>query len=1034
MASRLPHVFVSSVRLCVVVLGLLGFATGGSAQSPNATLAGTVVDATTAALPSVELVAINLDTGRTQRASSGADGGFVLSSLPPGRYMLRATLPQFAPTELRNLILNVGDRLAITVAMDLASLGESTTIVADGSSVNTSPAVATVVDREFVQNMPLNGRSLQSLLELTPGVVLVNGGSGFSVNGQRTTSNYLTVDGVSANVGIAASGGLPSSAGSGQTPGYTAVGTTAGLVAVDALQEFRIETSTYAPEFGRMPGGQVSFVTRSGTNELHGSAFEYFRHDALDATDWFVNNKGQPKPKLRQHDFGGVAGGPLLRNRTFIFGSYEGLSLMQPRVAIAAVMTPEARAVVSPSLRAYVDAYPLPNGPSTGPGVAEFAASWSDPSRVDTASVRMDHNLSQQTRLFGRVSLMRSFREVRTLSHVQTTDSDNTAITVGATSVIAMKLLHDARLNYTSAGSPIWFQPDDFRGAIPPPVSVFEQGRTPDDTRFTFVIPSAGGAWNWGVGTRYGQRQLNVVDSLTLTTASHELKAGIDYRWLNPDLQGRGLSSQTINTTIPLIQAGRATSYSAVVSRQTGGSARFDNLSVYLQDTWRVFRRLTLTYGIRWDLVPPPRATEGIQPVTVNGLDNPLGELSLAESGTPLWKTRYSNIAPRFGGSYVVSDRLGWQLTARGGLGVFYDLGYGPIANAFAGYPFTAFKSSAMPSLPLSSDVTSPPDFDAQPPSNLFVADRNLQTPVTYQWNVAVEQALGKRRSLTISYVGSEGRDLLKNDSRRSSLREWPGATRSPVNVITNNAHADYRALQLQFQQRLHRGVQAVASYSWGRSRDTVSNDTAGGTPNDLVPVQGDYGYSDFDVRHNFSAAVSYQRPAAVGSLLSRALGGWAIDVLLRARSGSPVRVITTNQFASGLVLSVRPNLVPGNNIWISDDTAPGGRRLNRAAFAAPEAGTQGNLTRGIVRGFPARQVDLAVRRELPLVGALRAQLRFEMFNVLNTPNFGNPQEVLNSTLFGVSTTSLSQALDPVNAIYQVGGSRSTQLAVRLSF
>ena len=270
---------------------------------------------------------------------------------------------------------------------------------------NQSGTVSTVIDRAFIESLPLNGRSVQTLILLAPGVVATatafNDQGQFSVNGQRADANYFTVDGVSANFGVTGYFPMMQTA-SGALPALSASGGTNSLVSVDAMQEFRIQTSSFAPEFGRTPGGQISIATRSGTNAFHGSLFEYFRNEALDAKDWFVNFRGSAKPELRQHDFGGVAGGPIRTDRTFFFGSYEGLRLRQPSSLQTVVPDAASRQQAPPSIRPYLDAYPLPNGPLRGPGLAEFQASFSNPSSLDAYGIRLDHTVNARLNVFGR--------------------------------------------------------------------------------------------------------------------------------------------------------------------------------------------------------------------------------------------------------------------------------------------------------------------------------------------------------------------------------------------------------------------------------------------------------------------------------------------------------------------------------------------------------------------------------------------------------------------------------------------------------
>ncbi len=319
-------------RLAGIISAVLMAA--GPLFSQNATLSGRITDPSKALIAGARVAAIGAGTNAQYQAASGASGEYVLANLRPGSYRIEIEKSGFKRLVKPDVILHVQDALNIDFEMTLGGATETVTVEGGAPLVNTgSGAVSTVIDRSFVENLPLNGRSFQTLILLTPGVVATATASDdqgqFSVNGQRANANYFTVDGVSANFGVTAYGPLVQAAG-GALPALSALGGTNSLVSVDAMQEFRIQTSSFAPEFGRTPGGQISIVTRSGTNAFHGTLFEYFRNSMLDAKDWFTNLNGLQKPEERQNDFGGVLGGPIFKNKTFFFFSYEGLRLRQP--------------------------------------------------------------------------------------------------------------------------------------------------------------------------------------------------------------------------------------------------------------------------------------------------------------------------------------------------------------------------------------------------------------------------------------------------------------------------------------------------------------------------------------------------------------------------------------------------------------------------------------------------------------------------------------------------------------------------------
>jgi hypothetical protein len=1017
--------------------------TPAAAQTTTATLTGVVVDASGAVVPGASVTVVNSGTQQRRNAVSGPDGSYIFASLPPGRYVLLGSLDGFKPVEMRDIVLNVDDRIAIKVVLAPAGIGEEVNVVAETSHVRTAPAVSTVIDRQFVENLPLNGRSLQSLLELTPGVSLTrvtdssNQGGQFSVNGQRTNANYFTVDGVSANIGISGgSGSFPGQSGSGQLPGLTALGGTNSLVSVDALQEFRIHTSSYAPEFGRTPGGQVSMVTRSGTNSFSGSLFEYFRDDKLDANDYFAKRNNLPKPKLSQHNFGGVLGGPLFRNRTFFFFSYEGLRLDQPNALVVTVPNMETRRTASPAVRPLLDGYPIPNGRDLGGGLAEFAASFSDPSDLDATSLRVDHNWRGKVTLFGRYTDSPSVRTSRTgaLSHTNSTHTKQRGFTAGSTWLISPRLVNDVRFNWSRNAAPFIQQLDTFGGAVVPAAeSIFQPGRNPDNAIYLMNVVGAAG-WAWGTGTDFLQRQLNIVDSLTMTTRSHEFKVGLDYRRVYPVLSGGNTGFQNLSFTVAGLPTGTLNFYQKF-ARTTGyRSVAFDNISAFFQDNWRPSARLTLTYGLRWEYVPPPHALSGPEAITLENLEDPYGgQVHLAPANTPLWKKRHNNLGPRVGGSYQLSDAPGRELIVKAGYGIFHDIGLAHAATTYRTYPFAASATVTAPTYPLSEDVLRLPRLVEDPPQQIWIFDRNLKLPYTHQWNLSVERSLGTRQIVTVGYIGAKGKRLIKLDRYSIPLLEWP-AVRTPVNVARNNGYSDYHALQLQFNRRLHQGLQALASYTYGKSQDTASADIAINIPAEKLPSSADYGESDFDVRHVFTAAVTYNLPIRNGGSVPRLLlRDWGVDVMFRARSAFPIPITTTVPFPPDNQ-TARPNVVPGQPFWIDDPTVPGGTRLNRAAFSQPNPDTQGDLRRGAVRGYGAWQIDLAFRRDFPLPGKPRLQFRGELFNLTNHVILSDPSGSLAAANFGVATQMLGRGFGGLNALYQIGGPRSAQLALKLLF
>ena len=1010
-----------------------------SLPSDTASLSGTVVDEQGALVAEAIITITKVDTGLTRQVLANKEGYFVISSLLPGPYAITARHEGFSITRIDGVVLNVNDQRPLRIELKVGPVSESITI--DGSQLvkTESAAVSTLIDRQFVENLPLNGRSFSTLIELTPGAVVTKADYGnqgqFSVNGQRSNANYFLVDGVGANFGIGG-GVLLNQTGAGTVPAFSAMGGTNNLVSIDALQEFSVQTSTYAPEFGRTPGAQVSVVTRSGTNEFHGSIFEYFRNEAMDANDWFANSRGLKKPPLRQSDFGGVVGGPILRNRTFFFFSYEGLHLRQPQVTILSVPNANTRLLAAPQLRPYLDAFPVANGRDFANGYAEFAASYANPSNLNATSVRIDHIVSGKLTFFGRYNYAPSDIATRSLANVTKTFFRTETLTLGATQIISPRVNNDFRANYSEANIGGYSIIDQFGGAIPPPDSLlFPSFTSRKDATFSFVLSNAlysvGGEENYGGNY---QRQLNLIDNLSVVAGQHQLRFGIDYRRLFPIVESGVYSQQANFDDITSVTTGVASSVEI-----SAGNGRlfpiFHNFSMYGQDTWRATRRLVLTTGLRWEMNTAPTERNGRNALAIAGLDNPV-TMTLAPIETPLWKTLYDNFAPRVGLTYLLSDGHGQETLIRGGFGLFYDLGTGMAGNALNSLTNTTNKGFAGIPFPINSSQALPPTFSLNPPYRIFFASKpDLQLPRTYEWNIAVERALGTRQRFSSSYVGDVGRRLL-----RQELLMNPNPSFLVVRVTTNEATSDYHALQLQFTRPMSHGLQVLSSYTWSHSIDNASSDFAFNTPVTKTDPNNDRGSSDFDVRHSFTGALTYDLPNKMdNSFVGVVLRDWSVDAIFRVRTATPVNAAFFNRLF-GVPAVKRPNLSPGVPIYLDDATVAGGRRINRSAFVAPPPNQQGALGRNSLRGFSASQVDFSLRRQFQFSERYKLQLRADFFNAFNHPNFGDPDSQLESPTFGQSLQMLGQSLGSggieagFSPLYQIGGPRSIQFALKLQF
>lgn len=1037
---------LSSHRFLLAVLGLLvvifGIPVSSRAQSSTATLSGTVEDQSGALIAGANIALVNATQGSQRLATTNEEGRFVFPLLTPGNYSLTATGSGFAP-QTRVVVLNINDQVSLRLTLTVGPLSQAVKIEDSAPLINESPAVATVVDRHFLENLPLNARSFQSLISLTPGVTIAmpstsNPGQ-FSVNGQRTNANGFFVDGASANIAVS-TGDLLGEQAAGSLPALTSFGGTNSLISMDALQEFSIQTSTFAPEFGRSPGAQISLVSRTGTRDFHGTLFEYFRNDKLDANDFFANRAGLPRAQLRHNQFGFVVGGPIVlprfgeggkalfdgRDHSFFFFSYEGLRLRQPQTVVTSVPSLRVRALAPANIRFLINAYPLPTGSEVGTtGRSPFTGVYSDQATLNATSFRLDHHFSSRFSLFGRFnnapsqSVNRANAINQPPNNVVALDLRTTTLTIGSSQSISSQTFNEIRVNYSRSSGERSRTLDNYGGAVPVTVADLlpEFARGPHaSAQITFFST----AYSVGEFNDNLQRQLNIIDNVSHTRGVHSFKFGFDYRRLTPIFQARDLNLVAMFTNEAAISSGKVSTGFVQIQKRT--EPIFNNFSAYFQDVFRPGKRIAVTYGLRWDVNPPPSEAKGNIPFALTSSD-PL-TAKLAPPGTPLWKTTWNNFAPRAGISYHLFDDPGHELLLRGGFGLFYDLGNTQAGDAYTRGPFTAstpqpFITNQLYPLPIT-----PASIPAYATNGTTVqtnaSDPNLKQPYTWQWNVTLQQSLGTNQTLSASYVAAVGRRLI----RPRLMRGNPNFQN--LNFADNGSTSDYNALQLQFVRRLTKNFQALASYTWAHSLDDISDETA-----TLTPVRGN---SDFDLRHNFSAALQYGIPSKRKGWAGPLLRDWQTSLIVHTQSAYPLTPFTSSlSIVSGLVVTQWPNLKVGVPLYVSDPSVPGGRRINKLAFSSPGS-IQGNVGRNSLRGFGAHQFDFALHRVFGLSEQFKLTFRGEAFNIFNHPNFGQPVGDLNNIFFGQSTQMLVRNLGGLSPIYQIGGPRSIQLALRLNF
>jgi hypothetical protein len=1034
-----------------------------------ASLTVTVTDSTDAMVPDASVTLVNTQRGTIYHQQTPTGGYVIFDSLTPGDYSVQIEKTGFQPYQIKSLALGVRDRKTLVVELTVAAAQSTTVDVKEKVDLISNDAAQGVpLGQNYIQNLPINGQNAESLVLMAPGITTsagANGDGGINANGLRSNTNYYTLDGVSLNTSIGGGGGGRGGGGFGGFGGggagaATNVGGSTDLINLDAMQEMQVQTAAIAPEFGRSPGAQIAMTSRGGTSDFHGLLYYYFRNQRLDSNDWFANSLALGRGPEREDRPGGTFGGPLIKGKTFFFAQFDQLSITAPYTIIANVPALPTRQSTSVPLQPFLNAFPIPNGISLIDGAAQYQAVVSNPAFSDNASVRIDQIINSKTTAFLRFSLTPASSERRgseTVSpNVLTHQASHTElVTAGLGKILANGFVNDLRVNYSRSTASSYSTMDNYGGAVPLTASeVFPAGITSLTGSFNLNMLGVAG-YSYGGHTSSEQQQYNVVDSITKVVGNHHEKAGVDIRRIlvttdrvpySENVSFNGIASNSYSLT-----SGSALN-ATVTSSLPAVYPTYLNFSLYGQDTWRLTERTTVTYGLRWDVNPAPTARDGPKPFAL--ANNAVAGVT---QNNPIYPTKWWDVAPRFGLAYEMNTTPGYETMFRSGFGVFYDLGYGTTNGAFGGAPYqsvTTVSEAQFPLLPvyLAAPLLPP----TRPYGQITTAAIGLTTPLIYQWNATIEQHFGSGSVLSLGYAATRGDNLL----RVQTSPEYSDAF-DIVSESTNGATSSYNGMQAQFRKRLSDRLQMQLSYTWAHSIDTASNDGGGGGFATLYGG-GQKGASDYDIRQNLSLSGSYRLPAPEKGIIYSPFRHWYLDFVETARTGLPFDLQTISSNASGAVsingttvstttnangdvnstvglfAQVRPDY-NGLPVWIPNPNVPGGQQLNILAFDIVSGFEQGNLGRNVLRGFGAQQLDLGVRRAIPIGEKMSLTLSGQAYNVFNHPNFANPSPLEGANLaspnFGVVTEMLNQSFGgPVNSLFRSGGPRSIELAVRLRF
>ncbi|HEV2882448.1 MAG TPA: TonB-dependent receptor [Pyrinomonadaceae bacterium] len=1042
MKSKLISLLFLLLALCI--------APAAFAQTHRASIRGTVVDPNKAVIPGATVKLINEATNETRTVTSGAEGEYALSALTPGTYRVEVEARGFETTR-QNISLQVNQELRLDVGLVVGSLSSDPSVVVSPSLElrKDSPALGTVIEERQIAELPLDGRNFLELALLAPGTAppapgsagSVRGDFAFSANGAREDSNNFLLDGVyNLDPKLNSFGVRPP---------------------VDGIQEFEISTSTYDASFGRNAGAQVNVISKSGTNRLHGTLYEFHRNAAVDARNFFAP-ADQPDPKYIRNQFGFSLGGPIRRDRTFFFGDYEGTRTREGITRITNVPTlaerngdfsqslfarpfnpftqqPFTGGVIpvqfqNPVGRAIANLYPLPN---RNVPFANFVSSPTSTDRNDNFDVRLDHRFNSSSTFtarysFGDRSLFEpftgtTFSLVPGFGNFVPRRSQN--LMLSETHLFSPNFVNEARFAFSRVASAVT---SEGRGeSLNRQVGLPELSANARDFGLSFITITGFSP----IGDEFNNPQGSVsnvfqfLDNATYVRGAHLAKFGFEFRALQQnafrDVQSRGFL--TFSDRFPL--TGNALADLLLGFPALTGGARLDNhqhlrgesYALYFNDSFRVTPRLTVSAGLRYEYNSPPVDAEDranlYDPATRT--ISRVGTNNVPRSG---YTSDRNNFAPRVGLAYTLNET--GTTVVRGGYGVYYDQpALAPGEGLYFNAPYFDFNLYfSLEGLPLTVNNPFPANFPVPLPDTALAFQRDLRTAYMQHWNLNLQQQLGRSRVLEIGYAGSKGTKLLTardiNQPRPSTLPFVlrPVPQFDDINLIESRGNSNYHSLQVRLQQRLTRGLAMLSSYTYSKSIDDASNFfTSAGDPNfpqDSQNLRLERGRSNFDVRHRLSASFSYELPFGRGrrflgddGFVSTLLSGFQLNGIATVQSGRPFTVAllseidnsNTGRSTLGFGANDRPNVV-------SDPTAGNRtpeRWFNTAAFAFPAFGTFGNAGRNILDGPGYQNVNASLLKNTRLSERLNLQLRLEAFNLFNHPNFNLPDNFLGSPTFG---------------------------------
>ncbi|HEX8816174.1 MAG TPA: carboxypeptidase regulatory-like domain-containing protein [Terriglobales bacterium] len=1066
-----------SFKRCVLLVAGMALLTSVVvAQSFRGSIRGKVSDPHGALVSGAKITAKNSANGLERSSVTGTDGGYVLAELPAGEYTVSADAPGFSPVA-QNVIVAVGaDTNANFDLTQLKKTVEEVTVTAQAPVIDeTRDTLGEVVERKLVTQLPLNGRDFGKLVALVPGVTVEPAGVAgtqygfgqFNINGNRDRSNNYTVDGTDNNDPFLNNSAL-------NQVGIT--GAPATLLPIDAIQEFNLQ-SNFPAEYGRDSGSVVNIITRSGTNQLHGSVFEFLRNSAMDSRNYF--NTEPRKTVFQNNQFGASLGGPIIHDKTFFFGAYEGQrenvgsdfllgvpTTTQISEAQELALSTGQITAINPALIKVLNFYPVSNSPT-------IASVVRDHNDLDNFIAKIDENLSEKEQFGVRYAFGQSNQVFplgnnggfgkgsRLPEFAQTSPTRVQVVSASLLSTISGTKINEVRFGYNRFTTSFSSLDANFDPAsIGLNMGTGKLGLP----EFDFSTPSGElenlGATGYSIPRGRTSQTYQILDNFTWIRGRSTFKFGGEFHRANVanynDNLERGIFD--FSPTGPGFQL-PGHPYDPVVdvlanfflgntfpSVDTGNTHRTtinNGLSFFAQDDFRATSRLTLNFGLRWEYFGPLSEANNL----ISNLNASGTALEMVGSGgvNSAYNRDLHNFGPRVGFAWNVAGNT----IIRAGYGLYYD--YVPQDLLVANFT----SSAGLVTNPIGPEAVIPMNFNedafngATPgvaimtpatvgPYPIFAVPRNFPTPYSQNFNFNIQQRLAQNMSFEVGYVGSKGVHLVRlfDGNQPDENYNFPNPNFTNMDFLAPISSSNFNSLQTTFRIQGKAGWSGFASYNYSKSLDDASDGidfTYGAAfPQNSYNLPAEYGPSTFDTRQRFTAAFSYDVPT--WHAVPPALGsGWALNWVATLQSGRPIPIVTVNDTTGRFYFNQRPNVVAGVNP-ILPNWNPETGYLNPNAFSQPAFGTFGDLGRDSVFGPGYKNLDFSITKMTQIYERLNLQLRAEFFNVLNHPNFALPNGAVSPGVGPAGLISQTPDVAQGNPGLGGGGPRVVQLGAKFTF